>query len=110
MGFFSKAWKGVKKAVKQTVKVATLGAVDLQKAKDEERKLKQQQAAADAEAKRMEQQAEQTQNRLRQESSDLASLAEQGDNMTGEMAGILTSAEGLDKNKRKLANKKSLGG
>ena len=110
MGFFSKAWKGVKKAVKQTVKVATLGAVDLQKAKDEERKAKQQQAALEAETQKMEQQAQQSQNRYRQESADLGSLAEQSDNMGGEMAGILTSAEGLDKNKRKLANKKSLGG
>ena len=86
-----------------------LGAVDLQKSKDEERRAKQQQAALEAQTKLAEQQAEQSANRNRQESADLGSLAEQAD-ADGDMAGILTSTEGLDKNKRKLANKKSLGG
>ncbi len=103
MGWLSKTFKKI-------VKVATLGAVDLQKKKDEERRAKQQQAALEAETKRAQQNAEQAGNRYRQESSDLASLTEQADFDGGEMAGILTSADGLSKDKRKLGNKKKLGG
>lgn len=103
MGLFS----GIKKAFKSVVKAATLGAVDLQKKKDQERAAQRQQEALEAETRRAEQQADQLANRHRQESADLAALAEEQANT--DMAGILTSVEGLGKDKRKLANKKSLG-
>lgn len=103
MGWLSKAFKKV-------VKAATLGAVDLQKQKDAERKAKAQQAAMDAEVRRAEQEADQATNRNRQGSADLAALQDDTAGGTGEMAGILTSVDGLVKGDRKLGKKKALGG
>lgn len=106
MGLFS----GIKKAFKSVVKAATLGAVDLDAKKKAEQRAKAQQAAMDAEVRRAEQNADQATNRHRQESSDLASLQNDDAGGGGEMAGILTSVDGLVKGDRKLGKKKTLGG
>lgn len=98
------------KALKKVVKVATLGAVDLEAKKKAEQRAKAQQAAAEADARRAEQNADQAANRHRQESSDLASLQNDDAGGSGEMAGILTSTDGLVKGDRKLGKKKTLGG
>lgn len=103
MGWLSKAFKKV-------VKVATLGAVDSEAKKKAERQAKAQQAAMDAEVRRAEQEADQAANRNRQESADLAALQDDNAGGTGEMAGILTSVDGLVKGDRKLGKKKALGG
>lgn len=100
----------VKKAVKGLVKIGTLGAVDLDAKKKAERAAKQQQAAYDAQLAREQANADQANNRYRQESSDLASLAGDEKGGLGEMAGILTSVDGLMKGDRKLGKKKTLGG
>lgn len=108
MGFFSK----IKRAVKAVV---TGGYSEIKRKQDKE------QAAAEremeAEQKKIEQQtkqkteiANQATQKLRQESADLAGLAEQTDRSGGEMGGILTSVEGLVPGERKLNRKKLLGG
>ena len=99
----------VKKIAKKVVKYGTLGAVDLEKSKKEEQAAKNQAAALEAENKKAEAQAEQATNRHRQESSDLSSLQQDTPDGVGEMAGILTSVEGLAKGNRQLSKKKKLG-
>ena len=99
----------VKKVVNSVVKVGTLGMVD-REAKKAEKKAKEQQAKLDAENARAEQNAEQQANRNRQESADLAALQDDTTAGAGEMAGILTSVDGLGKGDTHLARKKKLGG
>ena len=100
----------VKKIAKKVVKYGTLGAVDLEASKKAEQAAKRQAAEMEAETAKAEQQAEQATNRQRQESADLAALQEDTAGGTGEMAGILTSVEGLTKGDTRLSRKKKLGG
>lgn len=102
----------VKKVVNSLVKVGTLGMYDREARKEEKqarREAEQQQAKLDADTKRAEQNADQTANRARQESADLAALHDDPRG-GGEMAGILTSVDGLMKGDRQLSKKKKLGG
>ena len=100
----------VKKVVKKVVKYGTLGAVDMEASKKAEQAAKRQAAELEAENKKAEQNAQQSENRNRQESADLAALEEDTAEGHGEMAGILTSVDGLSKGDRQLAKKKKLGG
>ncbi len=99
----------VKKIAKKIVKYGTLGAVDLEASKKAEQAAKQQKAEMEAETKRSEQNADQLANRSRQESADLAALQDDTSG-GGEMAGILTSVDGLSKGDARLSRKKKLGG
>ena len=100
----------VKKVVKKVVKYGTLGAVDLEASKKAEQAAKKQAAGLEAENKKAEQNAQQATNRQRQESADLASLEKDTTSGSGEMAGILTSVDGLGKGYIQLSRKKKLGG
>lgn len=99
----------VKKFVKKAVKIGTLGAVDMDAAKKAEQAANRQAAELEAENQKAQQQADQEANRNRQESADLAALQDDtGGN--SEMAGILTSVDGLTKGDTRLSRKKKLGG
>ena len=103
----------VKKVVNSLVKVGTLGAYDREARKEEKqakREAEQQQAQLEADTRRAEQNADQAANRNRQESADLAALQDEARTGGGEMAGILTSVDGLTKGDTRLSRKKKLGG
>lgn len=102
----------VKKVVNSLVKVGTLGAYDREARKEEkqaQREAQQAQEQLEADNRRAEQNADQAANRNRQESADLAALQDEGSG-GGEMAGILTSVDGLTKGDTRLSRKKKLGG
>lgn len=99
----------VKKFVKKAVKIGTLGAVDMEASKKAERQAAEQAEELKAEQNRANQAADQAANRTRQESADLAALHDDPRG-GGEMAGILTSVDGLMKGDRQLSKKKKLGG
>ena len=80
------------------------------KKKEAEKEAKRLAAEAEANEKREIEKTNQSTNKTRQESADLGSLTEQSDRESDEMAGILTSVEGLVPGDRKLNKKKSLGG
>lgn len=101
----------VKRAVKA---IATGGYSEIKRQKDKEKaaakQAEQQQKELEEQTQQAEKKVEQQTAKTRQESADLASLAEQSDRNSYEMGGILTTTEGLVPGERKLNRKQKLGG